>query len=43
MNIRFLFNLKEDFTKYSIFKESGTYQGDIIFNTGPNFEKLYTV
>ena len=39
----FLNNLQDDYTKYSCFIETGTYNGDTIFNLEPYFNKLYTI
>lgn len=39
----FLVLLKDDFTKYGSFIETGTYLGDTIFCMEPLFNRLYTV
>ena len=43
MDINFLYNLKDNFTKYPTFIKSGTYHGEPIFNMEPHFKHLYTV
>ena len=39
----FLQQLRDDYTKYNCFVETGTLNGDTIFTVEPLFEKLYTV
>jgi predicted O-methyltransferase YrrM len=39
----FLQLLHEDYTKYNIFIETGTYMGDTTFSVEPLFDKLYTI
>lgn len=43
ININFLRKLQEDYTKYPVFIETGTYNGDTIYGVESYFEKLYTV
>ena len=43
LNTDFLCLLQDDYTKYSIFIETGTYNGDTIFSMESVFEKLYTI
>ena len=43
LNIDFLRNLHEDYTKYTCFIETGTLLGATIFAMEPHFEKLYTI
>jgi hypothetical protein len=39
----FLQSLQDDYTKYSLFIETGTMNGDTIFEVEPYFDKLYTI
>jgi hypothetical protein len=39
----FLNNLQDDYTKYSCFIETGTFEGSTIFALEPYFDKLYTI
>ena len=39
----FLKLLKDDYTQYNCFIETGTYTGDTIFALEPHFNKLYTI
>jgi hypothetical protein len=39
----FLKLLQDDYTKYSCFIETGTYNGDTTFALEPHFNKLYTI
>ena len=43
ININYLGQLKEDYTKYPNFIETGTFAGDTIFAVEPYFENLYTI
>jgi hypothetical protein len=43
LNKDFLLTLKDDYTKYSCFIETGTARGETIFAVEPEFEKLYTI
>jgi hypothetical protein len=43
INIKFLLSLKDDYTKYPTFIETGTYKGDTIFAMEKYFDKLYTI
>lgn len=43
LDINFLHKLKEDFTNYPIFIETGTYNGETIFNLELYFNKLFTI
>jgi hypothetical protein len=43
ININYLDQLKEDYTKYPNFIETGTYFGETIFAAEPYFENLYTI
>jgi hypothetical protein len=43
INISFLKELQDNFTKYPCFIETGTLNGDTTFALEPYFEKLYTV
>jgi hypothetical protein len=43
LEISLLESLNEDFTKYPVFIETGTYIGDTIFAMEPRFKHLYTV
>lgn len=40
---KFLLQLKEDYTKYKCFVETGTLYGGTIFSMEPLFDKLYTI
>jgi len=40
---RFLLALDDDYSKYPIFIETGTYLGETIFNLEPFFSKLHTI
>jgi hypothetical protein len=39
----FLNNLQDDYKNYPVFIETGTYNGDTIFELEPVFNKLYTI
>jgi hypothetical protein len=39
----FLLQLKDDYKKYSVFLETGTYQGETILGMEDCFTKLYTI
>jgi hypothetical protein len=39
----FLYTLQDDYKKYSCFIETGTLNGDTIFEVEPYFDKLYTI
>jgi hypothetical protein len=43
INEHFLKLLKDDYTKYNIFIETGTATGDTIFSMKKYFDKLYTI
>lgn len=43
LNINFLKNLQDDYTKYNCFIETGTLVGETIFALEPYFDKLYTI
>ena len=43
LNKEFLFLLQDDYTKYNVFIETGTYNGETIFSMVPLFNKLYTI
>jgi hypothetical protein len=43
LNLSFLNDLQDDYTKYPCFIETGTLNGDTIFAVEPYFDKLYTV
>ena len=43
LNLSFLQDLREDYTKYSCFIETGNLNGDTTFELEPHFDKLYTV
>jgi hypothetical protein len=43
LDINFLHLLKDNFKKYPIFIETGTYNGDTIFSVEPYFDMLYTI
>jgi hypothetical protein len=43
LNKDFLNSLQEDYTKYSCFIETGTYNGETTFGLEPYFNKLYTI
>jgi hypothetical protein len=43
LDLDFLRSLKDDFSKFKCFIETGTYNGDTIFAVEPLFDKLYTI
>jgi hypothetical protein len=43
IDISFLNQLQDNYTKYTCFIETGTYQGETIFAMEKFFEKLYTI
>jgi hypothetical protein len=43
LNRNFLYNLQDDYTKYSCFIETGTYNGDTTFALEPLFDSIYTI
>ena len=43
INLVFLKNLQDDYTKYNCLIETGTLNGDTIFELEPYFDKLYTI
>jgi len=43
LSIDLLKNLQDDYTKYKVFIETGTFMGFSIFNVEPYFDKLYTI
>lgn len=43
LELNFLEQLHEDYTKFTNFIESGTYKGATIFNMEPYFKKLHTI
>ena len=43
LNKEFLINLQDDYTKYTTFIETGTFNGETTFALEPFFEKLYTI
>lgn len=43
LNLDFLLLLKDDYTKYTAFIETGTYHGATIFTLEPYFQKVYTI
>lgn len=43
INRDFFLQLREDYTKYKCFIETGTYNGGTIFSVEPYFDKLYTI
>ena len=43
LDFSFLTLLKDDYTKYNCFIETGTFCGDTIFSLEPYFNKLYTI
>jgi hypothetical protein len=43
IDIGFLNNLHDDYTKYTCLIETGTADGDSIFSMEPHFDKLYTI
>jgi hypothetical protein len=43
IDLHFLKKLQDDYTKYSCFIETGTFNGDTIFTVEPFFNKLYTI
>lgn len=43
LDVSFLNLLQDDYKKYNVFIETGTYNGDTTFSLEPHFEKLYTI
>lgn len=43
LNLQFLSTLKDDYSKYPIFVETGTYYGETTFAMEPFFKNLYTI
>lgn len=43
INLSFLKRLRDDYSKYTCFVESGTFWGGTIFSVEPFFNKLYTI
>jgi hypothetical protein len=43
IDLNLLLKLKENYTNYNCFVETGTYQGETIFNLEPYFTKLITI
>ena len=43
INLQFLNNLQDDYTKYPFFIETGTYRGGTTFAVEPYFDKVYTI
>lgn len=43
IDINFLNLLKDDFKKFPIFIETGTYRGETTFNCEPFFDEIYTI
>ena len=43
IDLNFLNELQNKYTNYNTFIETGTYNGDTIFNLEPYFNKLYTI
>jgi hypothetical protein len=43
IDINFLLSLKDNYTKYKTFVETGTYLGETIYNMEKYFDNLYTI
>jgi hypothetical protein len=43
IDINFLYNLQDNYKKYTNFIETGTFQGETILHLEPYFENLYTI
>jgi len=43
INLNFLKSLRDDYSKYTCFVETGTFRGATIFSVEPFFNKLYTI
>jgi hypothetical protein len=43
LDVEFLRSLRDDYKRFSVFVETGTYFGNTIFNMDPYFDTLYTI